>query len=35
MLACASVAFTFVLVAVAVVFVGHILVKKLFKGESK
>lgn len=35
MLACASVGFMFVLVALAVVFAGVLIVKKLFKNEEK
>ena len=35
MLACVSVAFTFVLVALAVVFVATLIIKKLFKNEPE
>ena len=35
MLACASVAMTFVLVALAVVFAGVFIVRKVFKKEEK
>ena len=34
MLACASVAFTFVLVAVVVVFIGVFIVRRVFKKEG-
>ena len=34
MLACVSVAFTFVLVALAVIFVGVFIVRRLFNKES-